>query len=102
MTFRELACEHLARYKVEAMRVTENGLFRYEGRDLSMPHILPKCHHQMNILERYRKRFWSSDYANINLHRFFHHLNSSQALCINLFYPLIAENALAYSCGFCG
>jgi hypothetical protein len=28
----------------------------------------------------------------VKLHRFFHHLNSSQALCFNLFFPFIGED----------
>jgi len=102
MNFCNLAYEHLARYKVNILGVQEDGLFHYRGRDIPKPHILPITHHKANILERYRTQFFSSDYANVKLHRFFHHLNSSQALCINLFYPLIVENALGLFLQFLG
>jgi len=94
MNFRALACENLSRYKAEVLGVMEDGLFHFRGQDIPKSHILPIAHLHDNILERYRSRFWSSEYSSIKLHRYFHHLNSSQALCINLLYPLIAENAL--------
>ena len=94
MSFRNLVYEHLAQYKVNILGVQEDGLFHYRGRNIPKPHILPIAHRELNVLEKYRALFFSSNYANLKLHQFFHHLNSSQALCINLFYPLIAENAL--------
>ena len=65
------------------------------GTIVNYDHILPKDKYMRNILVDYRESFWASEYSNINLHRFFHHLNSSQALCINLFYPLIAEGLIS-------
>lgn len=94
MNFRNLACRHLSQYKVDVLGVSENGIFHYRGRDIPKTHILPINDRDQNILKKYRDHFFSSDYAQIKFHQFFHHLNSSQALCINLFYPLIAENAL--------
>lgn len=102
VSFHNLVCEHLAQYKLDVLGVKEDGFFHYRGRDIPKSHILPIKHRDTNILERYRAQFWSSKYANIKLHRFFHHLNSSQALCINLFYPLIAENALGFFLQFLG
>jgi hypothetical protein len=96
MNFHNLACRHLARYKMDVLGVKEHGLFQYLGRDIPKSHILPIAHRKLNLLEAYRARYFCSEYANVKLHQFFHHLNSSQALCINLFYPLIAENALAF------
>jgi len=102
MNFRDLACEHLSQYKVEVLRVKENGIFHYRGRDIPKTHILPIAHRDKNILERYRNQFFASDHAQIKFHRFFHHLNASQALCINFFYPLIAENMLGLFLKFLG
>jgi hypothetical protein len=87
---------------VDVLGVQEDGLFHYRGRDIPKSHILPIAHRDTNVLERYRAQFWSSNYAKVKLHRFFHHLNSSQALCINLFYPLIAGNALGFFLQFLG
>ena len=97
MSFRNLACDHLAQYKVDVLGVKEDGNFHHRGKDIAKAHILPRIDNkfrELNILEKYRERFFESDYSGIKLHEFFHHLNSSQALCINLFYPLIVENAL--------
>jgi hypothetical protein len=102
MNFRDLACGHLSRYKVEALGVNENGIFRYRGRSIPKSHILPLDHRDANILERYRAQFFASDYARIKFHEYFHHLNSSQALCINFFYPLIAENRMDLFLSFLG
>ena len=79
---------------MNVLNIQEDGLFPYKRQEIRKSHILPFKFLKKNILEHYRKRFWSSKYANIKLHRFFHHLNSSQALCINLFYPLLAENLI--------
>jgi hypothetical protein len=94
MKFRDLACEHLAQYKIESLGIEEDGIFHYRGRKVPKGHILPYAQREKNILEQYRERYFASEHANITFHQYFHHLNSSQALCINLFYPLIAENRL--------
>jgi hypothetical protein len=95
MGFRDLVCKHLAQYKANVIGIKENGTFRYGGKDIPISHILPIIHSNANILEQYRDQFLKSEYyPKEKIHRFFHHLNSSQALCFNLFYPLIAENAL--------
>lgn len=102
MRFRNLVWEHLAKYKVGVLKVREDGIFNFYGQKRRRAHILPIAHRDENVLERYRIQFFSSDYSNIKLHQFFHHLNSSQALCINLFYPLIVENALGLFLQFIG
>jgi hypothetical protein len=94
MTFSGAICEHLAEYKRGTLGVIDDGIFRYRGKDIPKPHILPIRERQLNILDRYRLQFFASEYSKIHFHRYFHHLNSSQAMCINLFYPLINENAL--------
>src|SRR4051812_23245398 len=67
---------------------------------MAYDHILPDGNLDKNILSAFRQRFWAQleDWAEqepqhvIKLHRCFPHLNSSQALCFNLFYPLIADH----------
>jgi len=102
MSFRNRTCAHLAQYKTNVLGVKDHGLFRYRGRDVAKTHILPIASHRLNVIEAYRAQFFSSAYSNIKLHKFFHHLNSSQALCINLFYPLIAEHQLRLFLQFLG
>lgn len=94
MIFRDLACAHLSQYKSVFLEVIEDGIYNYRGKNIPKTHILPLLNRDKNIIEPYREHFFLSDYAKIKLHKYFHHLNSSQALCINLFYPLIVENAL--------
>jgi len=102
MSFRDLACEHLARYKVDVLGIKEDGLFHYRGLDIPKSHILPLARRDENIVKQFRASCWRSEYSKVKLHRYFHHLNSSQALCINLFYPLIVENALGLFPQFLG
>jgi hypothetical protein len=51
-----------------------------------------------NLLSEYRDAFLASKFMlgadRIHLHMHFNHLNSSQAMCINFFYPLIKEGRL--------
>ena len=57
------------------------------------PHILPVAQRRLNILPAFREQFWEwSVYQKIRLHSDFHHLNSSQALCFNLFFPLLTQD----------
>ena len=87
--------EHLGKYKREVLGVKENGAFYHNDREYLYEHILPSEKAQLNILERYRDDFFKSTCCQeIQLHRYFHHLNSSQAMCINFFYPLIKEKKL--------
>lgn len=94
MKFRDHVLEHLSRHKLDILGIDEDGIFRHMGKDLPKAHILPLEHREKNILDSYRGQFFSSDHSGIDFHHGFHHLNSSQALCINFFYPLIVENAL--------
>lgn len=64
----------------------------------SYPHILPQKRRQLNILPRFRDEFWTwftKQSPRIQLHSDFHHLNSSQALCFNLFFPMLRNNGQA-------
>lgn len=93
--FQTRVTEHLGKYKQKTLKISEEGIFHYRGKDIPYEHILPKEKEQFNILERYRADFFDSDYCKgIKLHRYFHHLNSSQAMCINFFYPLIKEKSM--------
>jgi len=58
-------------------------------RDLTYDHILPVEEMEKNIVAGFRDDFWVyKKGTSIKLHQYFHHLNSSQALCFNLFFPL--------------
>lgn len=99
MSYCKKVCDHLAAYKKQVLGIKEDGIFIYRGDDKLKAHILPLKNRKDNIqpdniLPEYRKLFFDSEYAKIKFHRYFHHLNSSQAMCINLFFPLITEGSL--------
>lgn len=78
---------------------TGQGIWKKHG--IPYPHILPESERALNILEPYRDVFWAwvPSQRRVKLHRDFHHLNSSQALCFNLFAPFILENRVDILCG---
>ena len=80
---------HLAKYKTSRLGVHEPGTFLYRGDVLPYDHILPKDYEWLNLLETFRSdiRQYLNAGRNIKLHRYFHHLNSSQAFTLNLFFP---------------
>ena len=86
---------HLSHYRQDVLGIHECGTWR----NRKYSHILPIHLKEKNILETIGSSFWdyaqkcsSGDkYMNDNLHRCFHHLNSSQAMCFNLFYPFLLK-----------
>lgn len=82
--------QHLADYKVSALGITLNGIWRKNRREYA--HILPFGYQHLNILKPYRDEFWKFfRHSVVTLHSDFHHLSSSQAMCFNLFFPFVAE-----------
>jgi hypothetical protein len=78
--------EHLAEYKRTRLGVRQDGVWLKNGQ--SYPHILPRKLRRLNILEAIRREFWLHRRdRQIELHRDFHHLTSSQAMAFNLFFP---------------
>jgi hypothetical protein len=91
-TFEGAVKRHLAAYKQKKLSVTEDGVFLFRNRRYILPHILPTGCKKLNILPSVRDEFWSwhgRARPLVHLHRYFHHLNSSQALCFNLFFPFL-------------
>lgn len=84
----------MGKYKINKLKILEEGIFIYNNKEIPEKHILPKDKYRLNIIKEYRDEFFNSEYKDIKFHKYFHHLNSSQAMCINLFYPLIKENYL--------
>jgi hypothetical protein len=81
---------HLAKYKREVLGVTENGIWVRNGRKYN--HILPQSLYKLNLVEGIRDACLAHDrVSRIQLHRDFHHLNSSQAFALNLFFPLLGS-----------
>ena len=92
--FKYNVLKNLGKYKSKVLNIHEKGIFNYKGKIIYYDHILPKNKKNQNIINEIRNSFWSSNYSKINFHRYFHHLNSSQGLCINFFYPLIYSNQI--------
>lgn len=93
MNYEKTVKGFLSDYKLERLCIKQKGIWKNNQKEYS--HILPEKLMKLNIIETYRKEFWNYSSKNtIKLHKDFHHLNSSQALCFNLFYPFIEENKL--------
>lgn len=93
MTYQEEIKEWLTNYKKKHFSGIPDG--RWKKNQQLYPHILPESHQFENLLSPYRELFKSSKFVSeIKFHPYFHHMNSSQAMCINMFYPLIIEEKL--------
>lgn len=88
MSYQDALKRHLADYKRLRLGISEPGVFRYRGRDVLRDHILPLANASMNLLEEAEPAASAFLAANpAKRHRYFHHLNSSQAFAFNLFFP---------------
>ncbi len=96
-SYQERLQRHLAAYKRDRLGVTQSGTFRYRGRDVVHAHILPRELRWLNVLEpaRAEVRGYISANPGFKLHKYFHHLSSSQAFALNLFYPPLAAGPSA-------
>ena len=79
---------HLSDYRRTQLGVCKVGTWSGNGKQY--PHILPKKLRFLNLIESYREglRAYLED-SGIQLDQGFHHLNSSQAACLNLFWPIL-------------
>ena len=96
--FKEHVLDHLEKYKRAVLGVKEKGTYRYKGMDIPEGHILPldssldpsktkeRVVVEFNQLESIKEEpFLIAGH----LHRYAHHLNSSQLMCYNFFRPYI-------------
>jgi hypothetical protein len=99
MNYQERLRAHLVKYKFRVLGVLESAAWKgpRTGALAAQPHILPAGHARLNILTPYRERFWSEFERGEgrSLSQDFAHLNSSQAMAFNLFYPLVVDRAWA-------
>ncbi len=94
MDYQTRLTEHFLAFKADHLPGLEDGTWSYRGTPKSYAHILPKEQFQLNILPGIRDRFWrwfKSANPPITQHQYFHHLNSSQALAFNLFFPFLNQ-----------
>jgi hypothetical protein len=93
--------KHLSIYKEKKFPQLENGIWKNNKKSYS--HILPEKNRFENLLEPYRVELENYIFSEkINLHSDFHHLNSSQAMCLNFFFPLIKELKLEFVTEYLG
>ena len=99
MTYQSDLKAHLSLYRCERLGIQETGTFRYRGRDVPCGHILPRVHEERNLLDLARPlvRAYQSSHPDLKRHRYFHHLNSSQAFAFNLFFPYFGGGSHAAS-----
>ncbi|MBR0798714.1 hypothetical protein JQ615_25320 [Bradyrhizobium jicamae] len=88
-SYQQLLQSHLADYAKNALQVLEAGTYRGKP----YPHILPKRRQALNLLESPRTALqaYLETHPGIKLHKYFHHLNSSQAFAFNLFFPFFSS-----------
>jgi hypothetical protein len=88
VSFQDKLKKHLADYKRGHLGISEPGVFLYRGREVSQEHILPRAEAYRNLLEEAEPeaRAFFKNHPR-KRHRYFHHLNSSQAFAFNLFFP---------------
>ena len=101
MNFTEKIKCHLSKYKEIHFPKLENGIWKNNKKPYS--HILPESNKFDNLLEPYKielENYISN--SKIKPHSDFHHLNSSQAMCLNFFFPLFTENKLELVTEFLG
>ena len=88
MAYRERLNRHLENYRVNRLGISETGSYRHRNEDIPYAHILPLRLKHLNLLEGVRNDVLRHVEENdLRLHRYFHHLNSSQAFAFNLFFP---------------
>jgi len=89
--FRSKVMDHMKKYKEKFLRVKEN--VSVNGRIYS--NILPEKYYEMNFSRDVKDKLVGSKYlSSIHWHRYSHHLNSSQVMAVNFFYPLIKYREL--------
>ncbi len=101
MTFTEKIKKHLSHYKVDKFPSLKDGVWKQNKKPYA--HILPEENKFENLLQSYKIILQDYIYKeNIKLHSDFHHLNSSQAMCLNFFFPLFYEHKLDMITEFLG
>ena len=94
--FRDNVLARLATYKKGVLKIEDEGLFQLRGKEHPKKHILPihsgkskqDVVKEYNVLSCLRGEEFLIEK---DLHRYAHHLNSSQLMCYNFFRPYIIK-----------
>jgi hypothetical protein len=89
LTYQKRLEQHLSQYRRDRLGVARCGTFWHQGVERAYGHILPRELRWLNIPEAFRAeiRAYVSAEKHIHLHKYFHHMNSSQAFALSLLYP---------------
>src|ERR1700742_4924778 len=85
MSYQDDLRAHLSEYKKSVLHIDEPGVFHHQGREIHYEYILPTNHSLRNLTDEACAVFLV--FPAIRRHMYFHHLNSSQAFALNLFFP---------------
>jgi hypothetical protein len=103
MSFYKDTLIHLSHYKKRLFPDLPNGYWKKSNPPKELDYAFTPRDQDKNLIEYYSEDFSRSRFkSEIKRHMYFHHLNSSQAMCINFFYPLFAENRLDLITDFLG
>ncbi len=104
LLFSEAVKKHMVSYKKSDLQLMnyQAGFWRLEEKNkfVTMEYILPistlnaKEAVSPNLLRNYRESFLHDRISDIKYHDYAHHLNSSQIMCINFFFPFWYERKL--------
>lgn len=91
--FSDRVKSHLGSYKKDVLKIPDKGKYLHKGKTHYIDYILPAGLEMKNILS-YKNLEPDKVVDGAVLHRYHYHLNSSQIMCINFFYPLKEEKLL--------
>ena len=95
MSYQKEIKNHFENQKEILFGKIEKGTWRNSEKIYS--HILPEKSKILNLLPAYRNDlniYIENNKKSLKKHIYFHHLNSSQAMCLNFFFPLYQEKEL--------
>lgn len=96
MRYQDEIKTHLIAYKALKFKEVPHGLWR-NNPDKVLQYAFISKYDNNNLIETFQKEYLNYEKgleAKIKRHMYFHHMNSSQAMCINFFYPLYKEGCL--------
>lgn len=104
MSYQDEIKKHLTAYKENRFKGLTHGLWQNNPNNILKYAFISKYDNN-NLIETFQKEYLDYEKAidtKIKRHMYFHHMNSSQAMCINFFYPLYKENCLEIITEFLG
>lgn len=96
MEYKDRLLAHLGEYRRDVLGIPGPGVFLHRGKELPVEHVLPADQPWLTIPESTRSAVQAyCEAKGIKRHRYFHHLNSSQAFALSLFVPFFTGGVAA-------